>query len=206
MKSPMADVKSIVAKNIAELRVFNNMTQMELAEKLNYSDKTISKWERGESSPDISVLVSIAEIFGVTLDELVQEERIPKEETTRKPEKRKRNLRAVSYVAEGGSWMLAVFAFVMTTILLNEMRFQWLYLVYALPVALIVKLVLNSIWFNPRHNYLIISALMWSVLVTIHVTFLYFKINVALVYLLGIAGQVVIILWSNINKPRRTEE
>lgn len=206
MKSPMADVKSIVAKNIAELRVFNNMTQMELAEKLNYSDKTISKWERGESSPDISVMVSIAEIFGVTLDELVQEERIPKEETTRKPKKRKRNLRAVSYVAEGGSWMLAVFAFVMTTILLNEMRFQWLYLVYALPVALIVKLVLNSIWFNPRHNYLIISALMWSVLVTIHVTFLYFKINVALVYLLGIAGQVVIILWSNINKPRRTEE
>ena len=53
----MEDIKSIVAKNITELRLLNNMTQMELAEKLNYSDKTISKWERAESTPDISVLV-----------------------------------------------------------------------------------------------------------------------------------------------------
>ena len=50
----------------------NHMTQAELGEKLNYSDKTISKWERGESAPDISVLVEIAELFGVTLDSLVK--------------------------------------------------------------------------------------------------------------------------------------
>ena len=49
----MEDIKND-AKNITELRILNNMTQMELAEKLNYSDKTISKWERAESSPDIS--------------------------------------------------------------------------------------------------------------------------------------------------------
>ena len=67
----MEDIKSNVAKNITELRILNNMTQMELAEKLNYSDKTISKWERAESSPDISVLVEMADLFGVTLDYLV---------------------------------------------------------------------------------------------------------------------------------------
>ena len=45
----MDDIKNIVAKNITELRLLNNMTQMELAEKINYSDKTVSKWERGVS-------------------------------------------------------------------------------------------------------------------------------------------------------------
>ena len=69
----MKDIKSIVAKNITELRIRHNMTQLELAEKLNYSDKTISKWERAESTPDISVLVEIAALFGVTLDALASE-------------------------------------------------------------------------------------------------------------------------------------
>lgn len=45
----MEDIKSIVAKNITDLRILNNMTQLELGAKLNYSDKTISKWERGHS-------------------------------------------------------------------------------------------------------------------------------------------------------------
>ena len=72
----MEDVKNIVAKNITELRLLNNMTQLELAEKLNYSNKTISKWERAESTPDISILVEIATLFGVTLDYLVKEESI----------------------------------------------------------------------------------------------------------------------------------
>ena len=70
----MNDIKSIVAKNISELRQSNNMTQLELAEKINYSDKAISKWERAESSPDISVLVDIAAVFGVTVDYLVKAE------------------------------------------------------------------------------------------------------------------------------------
>ena len=72
----MEDIKNNVAKNITELRVLNNMTQMELAEKLNYSDKTISKWERGESTPDISVLVEMSDLFGVTLDYLVKSEKV----------------------------------------------------------------------------------------------------------------------------------
>ena len=64
----MKDIKGIVAKNICELRQLNNMTQLELAEKLNYSDKAISKWERAESCPDITVLVQIADLFGVSGD------------------------------------------------------------------------------------------------------------------------------------------
>lgn len=205
----MEDIKYIVAKNIAELRLLNNMTQMELAEKLNYSDKTVSKWERAESSPDISVLVEIAALFGVTLDYLVTAEHAEKPapderiEAERRIEKAKYNRRAIAYISESVGWLVAVLAFIITTLIMGRMSFQWLYFVYALPVTLIVKLVFNSIWFNTRHNYPIISALMWSLLLAVHTTFLFFGMNASLVYLLGVVGQFVIILWSFINRPKR---
>ncbi len=198
----MGDIKYKVAKNITELRILNNMTQMELAERLNYSDKTISKWERAESSPDISVLVEIADLFGVTLDYLVRAENIEEAVIEHKTNETKYNRRAISYIAEGGGWIVAIFAFIVTTLIMRKMTFQWLYFLYTLPIVLIVKLIFNSIWFNPRHNYLIVSALMWSILAAIHITFLYFKVNVSLIYLLGAAGQVVIVLCSFINKPK----
>ncbi len=198
----MEDIKSIVAKNITELRLLNNMTQMELAEKLNYSDKTISKWERGESSPDIAVLVEMANIFGVTLDYLVRTENIDEAVKENKKKQTKYNRRVISYISESVVWLIAIFAFIITSLITNETTFQWLYFVYALPIVLIVKLVFNSVWFNPRHNYYIISVLVWSILAAIHITFLYFKINVALIYLLGVASQIIIVLWSFIKKPK----
>lgn len=199
----MEDIKSIVAKNITELRLLNDMTQIELAEKLNYSDKTISKWERAESSPDISVLVEMADLFGVSLDYLVRSENIDEKVKENKQTQTKYNRRVISYISESVAWIIAVLAFIITSLIIGKTTFQWLYFVYALPVVLIIKLVFNSIWFNPRHNYFIISALIWSILVTIHTTFLYFKIDVAIIYLLGIAGQIVVILWSFIKKPKK---
>lgn len=198
----MDDIKSIVAKNITELRLLNNMTQMELAEKLNYSDKTISKWERAESSPDIGVLVEISNLFGVSLDYLVTAENLEKAVKENKQKETKYNRRVISYISESVPWVIATFAFIITSLITNEASFQWLYFVYALPMVLIIKLVFNSIWFNPRHNYYIISVLLWSILAAIHITFLHFKINVALIYLLGIAGQILVILWSFIKKPK----
>lgn len=198
----MEDVKNIIAKNILELRLLNNMTQLELAEKLNYSDKTVSKWERAESSPDISVLVDLADLFGVTLDYMVRSENIDEQVRENKRKEARYNHRAITYISESCAWFVAIFAFIITSLIMGRMSFQWLYFVYTLPVALIIRLVFNSIWFNPRHNYVIISGLMWSVLAAVHITFLYFKINVALIYFLGAAGQIVIIMWSFIKKPK----
>ena len=198
----MQEIKKNVAKNITELRILNNMTQLELAEKLNYSDKTISKWERAESTPDVSVLVEIADLFGVTLDYLVRAKNAEESTLKTKNENKKYNRRAISYIAESVGWIVALLAFIITSLILKETTFQWLYFVYALPVVIIVKLVLNSIWFNPRHNYLIVSALVWSILAAIHITFLYFSIDVSIIYILGVASQIVIILWSFIKKPK----
>ena len=201
----MKDIKSIVAKNITELRLSKGMTQLELAEQLNYSDKTISKWERADSSPDISVLVEISELFGVTVDYLTKEEHSTEENiaANNRSKKTRCNRKAITYVSESASWLIAILAFIITTLILGKISFQYLYFVYALPIALIVRLIFNSIWFNPRHNYYIVTLLMWSLLASIHITFLYFGINVALIYLAGVAGQCIIVLWSFIRKPKK---
>ena len=199
----MNDIKSIVAKNISELRQSNNMTQLELAEKINYSDKAISKWERAESSPDISVLVDIAAVFGVTVDYLVKADHTETPVKESEVTKRQYNRKPIAYIAESGAWLVAIVAFIITTLIVKGMTFQFLYFVYALPIVLIVKLVFNSIWFNPRNNYYIISVMMWSILAAVHITCLYFGLNVSLIYLLGVAGQIVIVLWSLICKPKK---
>ena len=194
----MEDIKSIVAKNITELRLLNNMTQMELAEKLNYSDKTISKWERAESTPDISVLVEIANLFGVTLDFLVKSESIEDAVARHKTEETKYNRRVIAYISESIGWLSAIFAFIITTLILRKTTFQRLYFVYALPVVLIVKLVFNSIWFKKHRNFLIVSLLMWSTIAAIFITALLFSQIWWKLFILGVPGQIIIIMWSHI--------
>lgn len=198
----MDEIKNTVAKNITELRLMNNMTQLELAEKLNYSNKTVSKWERAESSPDIAVLVEIADLFGVSLDYLVRAENADLSPLKNTRAEEKYNRRVITYLSESAVWFVSISAFILTTLITGKATFQWLYFAYSLPISIIVKLVFNSIWFNPRRNYLIISALTWSVLAALHVSFLYFGKNISLIYILGFVGQAVIVLWSFVKKPK----
>ena len=190
------DIKYIVAKNISNLRVLNNMTQAELGEKLNYSDKTISKWERGDSIPDVAVLYEIANLFGVSLDYFVKEENINRKTLENKKKRSRYNRRAIVWICEIVAFALALLAFVVTSLTVAKATFKWLYFIYALPAALIVRLVFNSIWFNPKKNYLIISELMWSILIAVQLSFLYFGKNILLIYLFGVAGQIIIFIWS----------
>ena len=67
----MDTFEEIVAYNLTELRKNARLTQAELAEKINYSDKSVSKWERGEALPDLKVLTRLAELFGVSIDYFV---------------------------------------------------------------------------------------------------------------------------------------
>ena len=79
--------KHSIGEFIAILRKANGMTQRDLADKLNVSDKTVSRWERDETAPDISLLPVIADLFGITTDELLRGERIA--ETVRNEEAEK---------------------------------------------------------------------------------------------------------------------
>ena len=123
-------LKAVLGKNIASFRKLQRLTQAGLAEKLNYSDKTISKWERAESSPDISVLVEIANIFGVTVDYLVTEEHDEKPIIVKKKqEPSKYNRKAIAYISESAAWIVAVFSSIITTLIVTRLSFQLLYFV-----------------------------------------------------------------------------
>lgn len=74
--------KKTIGGFIAALRKANGMTQKDLAERLNVSDKTVSRWERDDGAPDLAAIPAIAEIFGVTCDELLRGERKSPEERT----------------------------------------------------------------------------------------------------------------------------
>lgn len=201
----MTDVKQTIAKNITALRQASKMTQIELAEKLNYSDKAISKWERGESIPDVTVLKSIADLFGVTLDYLLQESHEAQPAPVQDvPGRKQRNHRVVTTLSVLLVWLVCTLCFVMIDIVCPELKAKWLSFVYGLPVSMIVWLVFNSIWFNKRRNYLIISLLMWSTLASIILTVLACGVFTWQLVLLGIPGQIIICVWSRFQRKANT--
>ena len=202
-------LKAIIAANIADLRKKNGMTQQDLAAKLNYTDKAISKWERGESIPDVMVLKQIADMYGVTVDYLltdVHEEPkpAPAEEPADDTLRKRQSLRTRGFVT-GMSvllvWIAALVLFIVFDTASLDYRSNWVVFACAVPASFIVWLIMNSIWFNRRRNYLIISLLMWSVLVLIYVPVLLFADrNLWLIFSLGIPGQAIIIMWSRLKQ------
>ena len=198
----MADLKLIIAKNIAELRKEAQMTQFELAEKLNYSDKAVSKWERGESVPDISVLKEIADMFSVTVDFLLEEEHSKKRSFTNNLRIKMKNHSFIMGMSLVLVWLVALCVFVVLDMFREYTASrEWLVFMYAVPVTMIVWLVLNSVWFNKRRNFFIVSLLMWTTLASVFVSLIVLSgINVRFLLLLGVPAQVIIILWSRIKK------
>ena len=201
------NLKSIIAANISDLRRRHNMTQLELAERLNYTDKAISKWERGESIPDVLVLKQIADLFGVTVDYLLQEEHPASAETAEQEQvltKKRQSIRARGFVT-GMSillvWLVATVLFMICDMAGAEVIPHWIFFIYAIPASMILWLVLNSIWFNRRRNYLIISLLMWSVLMSVFVTIWQVaSYNAGLIFMLGIPGQAIVVMWSRLKQ------
>lgn len=207
------DLKAIIAANISELRKKNGMTQQDLAAKLNYTDKAISKWERGESIPDVMVLKQIADMNGVTVDYLLTDiheapEPVAEEKTEVETAKRRQSLRTRGFVT-GMSvllvWIAALVLFIVFDTASLDYRSNWVVFACAVPASFIVWLVMNSIWFNRRRNYLIISLLMWSLLALIYIPILLFaERNLWLIFSLGIPGQAIIIMWSRLKQSGDT--
>ncbi len=196
----MNEIKQIIAKNIIELRRMNGITQAQLAEKLNYSDKAISKWERGESVPHIAILKEIADTFGVTIDYLVTETH---DDSSLKnndvhAKRKKRNRIMITGISILLVWLLATFVFVVTRFILGPQEWNSLIFLYSVPCSFIVWLVFNSTWFNKRLNFLIISMLMWTALSSIYFSFFMFGLNIWLVFVIGVPAQAIILLWSGI--------
>ena len=197
----MKDIRQNIGKNIVRLRNAAHMTQAEFAEQLNYTDKAVSKWERGESVPDIVILKKIADQFSVTVDYLLEEHR-PEEavKTSEEIANKKRNHLIITLMAIVIVWFLAVFVFFLGTSVSGKNL--WQSFLVAVPVSSVVELVFNSIWGKGKWNYIIISVLIWSTLITIYILLL--KYNIFTIFLLGIPGQTSVILWSRLQIGRKT--
>ncbi len=198
----MEDLKAIIAQNIIRLRKNANMTQAELAEKLSYTDKAISKWERGESIPDVLVLKQLADLFQVRVDDLLIEyddnKSIPS--TTTSPSVRNHGF--ITGMSVLLVWLIATLLFVIFESA-TAIHAHWLSFIYAIPATMIVWLIFNSIWFNRRRNFLIISLLMWSTLGALYLNLLIAGANIWLLFALGIPGQIIILMWSGIRSKTK---
>ena len=177
-----------IGKNIMRLRRIANMTQMELAEKLNYSDKSVSKWEQGNGVPDVRILVQIADLFQVTVDDLVREHKekeiVPKST---------RNLRRliIIFCSVGLCWLVAVAAFVFIGIADPTLKHVWLSFLYAVPASAIVVLVFSCIWQYKVVRVISVSVLVWTLIAAIYCTAYVFGYNIWLLFLLGVPLQVL---------------
>ncbi len=199
----MEEIKNIIANNIAELRKNNKLTQLELAEKLNYSDKAISKWERAEAIPDVAVLKEIADLFGVSLDYLVNTEHDEEPQVSRQSVRKLRNRALITGMSILLVWFVATFCFVTTDIAVANVKAHWLAFLWAVPISMVVWLVFNSIWFNRHRNFLIISLLVWSFLSAFFITFLPFGTYIWQIFILGIPAQIIILMWSKLRIKRK---
>ncbi len=208
-------LKQQIGHNIAAHRKRCGLTQAGLAEKLNYSDKAVSKWERGESVPDVMTLALLAEQFEISVDELLRDPDALPEETTpvqqamgkvvEKTLKRKANKNIILALSSILVWFVALLIYVVVASFGFEQGA--LAFLYAIPANAIVALSLRSAWHDFRWNKLYISAIVWGCLLSFHVTVLVlWNVNLWRIYLLGIPGQIAIFLWFRLFTKTKEKE
>ena len=190
----MEDLKFITAANIISLRTKAGMTQAQLAELLNYSDKSVSKWERAEAVPDAYVLKHMSEIFGVSVDYLLSSHN--DWEPISQKQKRRYRSEIIVLISMAGIWTLAFFIFIIGWILGHML---WLVVIYAVPISLITLLVFNSVWENGKRNYYIVSTLVASIFVMVYLTLL--RWNPWQLLLLIIPAELIVFLAFRVKKP-----
>lgn len=195
----MNDLKQVIANNIINLRKEKKLTQIEFAKKLNYSDKAISKWERAESIPDVIVLKQIADLFGVSVDYLLNEHSTnEKLIVIKNNNSSKLNKVSLTLLCTSPLWIIATIIFSLISIFKGI--YVWYVFYISVPITLLMFLIFNSIWGNRRNNYIIVSCFIWSILTCIYLCLI--KFNLWQLFILGIPAQFTIILWSMLKKKK----
>ena len=207
------NLKERIGANIALQRKRSGLTQAGLAEKLNYSDKAVSKWERGESMPDVLTLMQLAEQFDITVNELLEDpDQLPgnpgklekaMSQVSEKALKRKANKNVILGLSTTLVWFVALLIFVIISSF--DLPYSWVAFFFAIPVNAIVLLSLRSAWRDFRWNRVLISVIVWGLLLSIYTSLLVFlKFNMWRMFLLGIPGEIAIILWFRLFRPEKT--
>ena len=207
-------LKNWIGTNIALQRKRIGMTQLGLAERLNYSDKAVSKWERGESMPDVLTLVQLAEQFEIPISQLLEDpNKLPgnpgklekaMSHVSEKALKRTANKNVILGLSTTLVWFVALLIFVVISSF--DLPYSWIAFVYAVPINAIVLLSLRSAWRDYRWNRVLISIIAWGFLMSIYATFLVFlRFNMWKIFLLGIPGEIATSLWFRLFRPEAAE-
>lgn len=184
-------LRKYFARNLAHYRKTLGLTQIELAEKLNYSDKSISKWERGDGLPDLAITAQLAEIFGLTVNDLISEKPRRRLMTTR-------NKIIITLLSMGIAWLVATVLFFLCEIIFPNIKGWWLFYIYAIPISAIVGIVFSCIWWKKIHIFASISTLIWSIALCVILTVPVPKIS--LIFIVAAVVQILTILWFLIKK------
>ena len=205
------EINQRIAKNLITYRKSAGLTQAELAEKINYSDKSVSKWESGNGVPDVYTLIQISKLYGVTLNDLVGEE--APIITQQKP-KTSTGLRTlITLLSSGIVWLVAILVFVMLQILKPDGGDWWITFLYAVLANVIVLLVYACIW-----KWRVLCALSISAIIWVSLTCIYLTVRSLLVYadaqygalwllfLLGIPLQILEIFWESFRSLLRRQK
>lgn len=183
----MKDVKSIVAKNLTNLRKKNKLTQADLAQKLNYSDKAISRWEHGETLPDINVLYELCDFYGITLNDLVSEGG-----DVKSPEQKEKYSRAYRL------WFciltVAIILLLATVVFIYNPK-HWTIFVWAIPISCGVVLHMLRGALNWIVKFILSSVIAWSIIVGIFLELLLAGTNTWLLFIVGLPLEAVLFLW-----------
>ncbi len=191
-------LKSTFAKKLAYYRKSAGMTQSELAEKLNYSDKSVSKWERAEGLPDVFVLTQISRLFSVPVDDLLNEK------APERPVDIVLNRRLITVIAAAVPWLVAAIVFATLFVAGVPGAWPWLCFVYAVPVSAIVLIVFTAMWWGKTALAVSISVLLWSLVLCGVLTFNVIKLTSF--FAVAAICQIIIVLIFKIKyKGKRTQ-
>lgn len=156
------ELKETITSNLIKYRKANNYTQATLAEKINYSDKAVSKWERGESLPDLYTLTIIAELYGITLNDLISKE----VSSVVGPKNNQKKYTIISILSVILVWLIACLAYIIPLIFKNIPNL-WISFIIALPASFIVLLVFSCLWGNKKTTFACITGLILTIILSI---------------------------------------
>ena len=208
-------LKLQIGSNIAAYRKRTGLTQAGLAEKINYSDKAVSKWERGESMPDVTTLMQLADQFEITVNDLlVDPNELPGNpgklekamtQVSEKALKRKADKGIILSLSSLLVWFVALLVYVLLSSFDIGERWNWIFFFYAIPANCIVLLSLRSAWHDFRWNRMLISGIVWGSLLSIYVTAAFWNLHLWRIFLLGILGQIAVFLWFRMFRPAKEQ-
>ena len=187
------EINQKVAKNLIAYRKAAGFTQAEVAEKIHYSDKSVSKWESGNGIPDVYTLMQLSKLYGVSINAFLGEE------VEYKRKEKSFGLQIlIMLLSSGIVWLVAIFSFVLLQILKPEGAW-WLIYLYAILANAIVMLVYAAIWHHRIINFLSVTTIIWIAVACCFLTVKAFSLDTTglwCIFLIGVPLQVLEILWT----------